>query len=144
MAPEDQGRFQLLIFYHSRPMSTDPLPSRKAQSRKLQLEFLARLESRLVAGAQEYGDASFDRPDTVDELLDEILDIAGWAFIVWVQLRRRLEGLELVAQDLEDPELVAQDLEALEDPASGPADSSPSGRPPESSEALTEQSEGSK
>lgn len=53
--------------------------------------FMARLRARLVAGAREYGDASFDRPaaELVDEIQQEREDVCGWALILWV----RLDGL---------------------------------------------------
>ena len=58
--------------------------------------FLSELNARLDAGAHEYGDASFNRPiaSTLSELEDEVLDVAGWAFVMWVQLRRRRDRLE--------------------------------------------------
>jgi hypothetical protein len=58
----------------------------------LEAEFLSHLKSGWARGAAEYGDASFSKPllDTADEILEEIEDIAGWAFILWVQAKRRL------------------------------------------------------
>ena len=55
-------------------------------------DFLARLRARLHKGAAEYGDVSFERHpvNTAHELLEEVEDVAGWAFVAWVQLRRRL------------------------------------------------------
>ncbi len=52
-------------------------------------DFLAEIEKRLDAGHQEYGDGSFDRPtdDLVAELMEEALDLPGWAFVMWVRLR---------------------------------------------------------
>lgn len=70
-------------------------------SAAVQAEFLGALEGRLTAGAAEYGDASFHRAGTAEEILDEILDVAGWAFVAWVQMRIRLQGLELAAQKLQ-------------------------------------------
>ena len=58
--------------------------------------FVSELNARLDAGAHEYGDTSFDRPiaSTLDELEDEVVDVAGWAFVLWVQLRRRRDRIE--------------------------------------------------
>lgn len=63
-------------------------------------EFLQRLEIKVERGAQEYGDASFNLPaDRISEELEqELLDIAGWGFILWVRMQRlkdRLRGIEV-------------------------------------------------
>ena len=52
--------------------------------------FVTRLRARLAAGAREYGDRSFTRPaaDLVDELQQEVEDIAGWGLILWIRLER--------------------------------------------------------
>lgn len=58
--------------------------------------FLASLALRLQKGAEEYGNASFERTfaDLTDELLQEYLDIAGWAYIGWAKARARLQQLQ--------------------------------------------------
>jgi len=61
--------------------------------------FIAALRPRLYVGAQTYGDASFERalPETADEIMQELLDVAGWAWIAWVRLKRvrdRINELE--------------------------------------------------
>lgn len=61
--------------------------------------FAARLRGRLVAGAARYGNSSFERPivDLVDEIQQELEDVAGWGLIAWVRLerlRKRVESLE--------------------------------------------------
>lgn len=63
------------------------------------------LQSRLLKGAEEYGDQSFNRPlpATARELLEEILDIAGWALVMHVQLSHRLKAMEQLG-DLGPPE----------------------------------------
>jgi hypothetical protein len=63
-------------------------------------QFLSHIKTRLDAGAAAYGDQSFNRPvlNTTEEILQEIEDIAGWSFVLWVQAKRRLAG---VAQALE-------------------------------------------
>jgi len=62
-------------------------------------EFLSEIEKRLDAGHREYGDGSFDRPtdDLVAELMEEALDLPGWAFVLWVRLRE----LSAKAQEVE-------------------------------------------
>lgn len=73
------------------------------QRADLEQEFAARLFERWRRGAVERGDASFDRPlaTTADEMLQEVEDIAGWAFVLWVQLRMRLQRVVLAANRLE-------------------------------------------
>lgn len=65
------------------------------ERRRLQRRFIQDLAARLDRGAEEYGDRSFGRqPQHVfDEILDEVLDVAGWAFVAWVHMRERLEAL---------------------------------------------------
>lgn len=62
------------------------------------------LRKRWKAGAREYGDRSFFRSplETVDQVLDEVADIAGWAFVLWVQLKLRLENAVLSALAIEE------------------------------------------
>jgi hypothetical protein len=59
-------------------------------------EFIAAVRARLEAGAEAYGDQSFERPtaELVRELQQEALDLAGWGFILFERLRR----LEAVAK----------------------------------------------
>lgn len=58
--------------------------------------FLRELEARLAKGAQEYGNKSFNRSfkDLTDEVLQEYLDIAGWAYVGWAKAKERLEIIE--------------------------------------------------
>jgi len=67
-------------------MTTSKLPPRFST-------FLTELQSRLIAGAQLYGDRSFDRPEgeLIGELGQEALDLAGWGFILWERLQRLAE-----------------------------------------------------
>ncbi len=53
-------------------------------------DFAAATDSRLKQGAREYGDRSFDLASTslLDEIREELEDVAGWAFILWVRLGR--------------------------------------------------------
>ena len=52
--------------------------------------FVVRLRARLAAGAKTYGDISFTRPAVglVDEIQQEIEDVAGWGLILWIRLER--------------------------------------------------------
>lgn len=69
----------------------------------LEAEFLSHLRSAWARGHAEYGDTSFDKPllDTTEEILQEIEDIAGWSFILWVQIKRRLQRVARSVEALE-------------------------------------------
>ena len=47
---------------------------------------VAAVWSRLVTGAEEYGERSFQRPpaEIIGEVLEELLDVIGWAAIAWI------------------------------------------------------------
>lgn len=56
------------------------------------LEFVAAIEARLEIGAVEYQDrpaAARPLAELVDEIGQELVDVAGWSFLLW----RRVEGL---------------------------------------------------
>lgn len=61
--------------------------------------FVARLRARLVAGAVTYGDTSFTRPaaDLVDEVMQELEDVSGWALLLWTRLDRLRGDIERAA-----------------------------------------------
>ena len=52
--------------------------------------FVQRLRARLVAGAATYGNRSFTRPaaELVDEIQQELEDVAGWGLLLWLRLER--------------------------------------------------------
>jgi hypothetical protein len=52
--------------------------------------FVARLRKRLIKGAETYGDSSFARPaaELVDEIQQELEDVAGWGLLLWIRLER--------------------------------------------------------
>ena len=52
--------------------------------------FAVQMLRRLETGEREYGDESFTRPQSeiVEELAQEALDLAGWAFILWTRIER--------------------------------------------------------
>lgn len=57
---------------------------------KEEREFIDGLRKRIWKGAEEYGDASVDRPadELFQELEEEALDISGWGFILWTKIHR--------------------------------------------------------
>jgi hypothetical protein len=58
----------------------------------LEAEFIERLRERWRRGAEQYGDESFRRPlpETVEQILEELVDVGGWSLIAWQQVRERL------------------------------------------------------
>jgi hypothetical protein len=70
-------------------------------------EFETLMKARLEAGAREYGDRSFRRPpsELVTEIEEEVLDIVGWAFMLWVRVRA-LNDMALVVP--QPPDIVLQ------------------------------------
>jgi hypothetical protein len=53
------------------------------------MEFFSLVSRRLEAGAKVYGEHSFLRSpaELAGEIEEEILDICGWAFVLWCRLR---------------------------------------------------------
>ena len=66
--------------------------------------FMGRVRARLAAGARDYGDASFHRPvgELVDEIQQEVEDVAGWGLILWLRLDRMREAVDRVAAEGEE------------------------------------------
>jgi hypothetical protein len=62
--------------------------------------FVERLRVRLEAGARTYGDTSFQRPavELVDEIQQELEDVAGWSLLLWIRLERLRGRVERVEQ----------------------------------------------
>ena len=60
--------------------------------------FVQRLRARLVAGAATYGDRSFTRPaaELVDEIQQELEDVAGWGLLLWIRLERLRGAVERI------------------------------------------------
>ena len=56
--------------------------------------FVDAMHARLEQGAAEYGNRSMLRPvsETVDEIRQELLDEAGWLYILWCQADRKANG----------------------------------------------------
>lgn len=59
------------------------------------LSFFAAVKARLEVGEREYG-TSQDRPspELVDEIMEELEDVAGWSILLWSKLRRIRDSLE--------------------------------------------------
>jgi len=63
-------------------------------------QFVALIKKRLKAGADAYGDQSFSRNplELAEEIQQEILDIAGWGWILY----HRLQQVKKALRDAED------------------------------------------
>jgi hypothetical protein len=57
-------------------------------------EYFAAIRARLERGAEDYGDKSYELDDDriLDEIEQELLDLAGWAFLRFARLRRLRKG----------------------------------------------------
>jgi hypothetical protein len=52
-------------------------------------DFILSVLARLEAGKQTYGDRSFQMQpaELSGEVEEELLDVTGWAFVLWVRMR---------------------------------------------------------
>ena len=52
--------------------------------------YFEKLRDRLRVGAECYGDKSFEKTNErlLQEIQEEILDIAGWSYILWTKIER--------------------------------------------------------
>lgn len=52
--------------------------------------FAAKVHARLVEGERVFDNRSLDKPnlDLVDEIQQELEDIAGWGVLLWIKLER--------------------------------------------------------
>jgi len=59
-------------------------------------DFMSAIRNRMKAGLREYGDSSFTRPPTelAGEIEEELLDVCGWAFFLWLRVRAMKEHVE--------------------------------------------------
>ena len=66
--------------------------------------YIFEIEKRLDAGRKEYGDKSYSRDplELVGEIEQEIFDVSGWGFILWMRLRKIRAELERL-RDQEAP-----------------------------------------
>lgn len=80
--------------------------------------FAARVVARLENGREEYGDVSLSLPTErlIDELQQELEDVAGWGLILWTRLNRCRKAAARVDKEASD-ELAA--LRAVSDAARG-------------------------
>ena len=62
--------------------------------------FAAKVHARLVQGERIYGDASLEKCNLnlVDEIQQELEDIAGWGVLLWI----RLERIKTLAKQLDE------------------------------------------
>jgi len=62
----------------------------KSETRAELAQFITRLSKRIEKGEDEYGDTSFDLPmdNILCEIEDELLDICGWTFVLFVRLEK--------------------------------------------------------
>ena len=62
--------------------------------------FAARVQQRLCAGAKEYGDGSLSRslPWLIEEIRQELRDVAGWAAIMDYRLEQMLKSANCAEQ----------------------------------------------
>jgi len=58
-------------------------------------EFMEAIKKRLEAGKREYGDSSFTRSasELAGEIEEELLDVAGWAFFLWLKIKEMEHSL---------------------------------------------------
>jgi hypothetical protein len=54
------------------------------------------VRDRLLLGVRNYGDESFSRSPSslLNELQQELLDVSGWAFILWVKVHMMQQKLK--------------------------------------------------
>lgn len=73
--------------------------SDEAIARKFQ-SFTERIKARLEMGRATYGDASFELPPAalVEEIRQEVLDVAGWAFVMYCRLQALEDRVKCVDQ----------------------------------------------
>lgn len=73
--------------------------------------FVARLDARLAKGAEDYGDRSPSRPfyELLDEMQQELLDIAGWACMAWRKVNASVRDGETL-HDRHPKVMLAQQL----------------------------------
>ena len=66
-------------------------------------KYVADIKSRLLSGADTYGDTSFSMaPEKlVSEIQQEVLDISGWAFMLWDRLNTLKKRMEEAGLDTE-------------------------------------------
>ena len=63
--------------------------------------FEKEMKERLQTGYLEYGDGSFLKEplETVEEVIEETMDIVGWSFILRVRLERLKKAISALPKD---------------------------------------------
>jgi len=81
------------------------------------LAFMSKIVVRLDKGEAEYEGRSFSKsPDVLlDEIEEELLDVAGWSFIMWKRIKEIRAALEHLPKDAEaSPTITDRVVNALE------------------------------
>ncbi len=62
--------------------------------------FAAKVHARLVQGERVFDNRSLDKPhlDLIEEIQQELEDIAGWGVLLWI----RLERIKTLAKQLDE------------------------------------------
>jgi hypothetical protein len=86
-----EGGARVAQFQASEPCGAVPLVLYPA--------FVTQIGQRLERGRVAYGDSSFAKPlpQLVDEIQEELLDVAGWAFVMWQRVMA-LRGAAIEAE----------------------------------------------
>jgi hypothetical protein len=104
--------------FHQGPQRRDCLPVPPASDhaiRNLWPVFTEDVQARLIAGAQAYGDESFRRApaDLIEEIRQEVRDVAGWSFILDCRLKNILERIQAIdalsLHETAQPDIQGQD-----------------------------------
>ena len=63
--------------------------------------FMDRVRARMEVGSETYGDISLTRPraELVDEIMQELEDVAGWSVLLWHRVERLRDPIAAI-----DPE----------------------------------------
>lgn len=71
-------------------------PVEKSDEALSHRDFADEVRERMKAGRRTYGDKSFGLPFSMlmDEAKQEAVDLAGWPYMAWRQLRQRLDALQ--------------------------------------------------
>jgi hypothetical protein len=81
--------------------------------RKLLEEFFARIRGRMEKGNDSYQDRSFsaDLIKLANEVQEEVLDIAGWGFILWRRIENTKDQLTRIRSEVDNLKKEAKKLE---------------------------------
>lgn len=87
-------RYESMKLEHEKNYGPENKVSRDAITRLFPM-YSAQLCDRLRIGAEQYGDTSFGKgPDQLlNEIQEELLDVSGWAFILWCRIAQLQDRL---------------------------------------------------